>query len=906
MVRMKPQEIINQTYGVEFERMCGAATNHWQLNTIDRASGPVLYVDLLSQDVRVAIRNLTLAAAIQRHVACRMVALVGPDPYWADMIWSYYDREKMEQLGRAYGAVDVLDVRAIVDEMLDGAESFSMLGERIQIASEHKADPRRYWEIAEATHMRALRIPLVTDEVRATDEYIRLERCNDAYARLYDALMAEPCVGFVTSHIDYHQWGFGVDAAMREEVPVYHIQSTGSFKAYALFPEKTDLSLTARENWTLQIADFFNTHIWPQREVLSRAAEVVAFRSKSNYGRPSWWRGGGTISVIGFRDEAERRSIREDAMRRLGFDPSKPVVAVFNHAISDAVHSNHEVFDNLAEWFHKTVEFAAEATDANWLILDHPAQAYYDGTEYFEQIADEFGHHSHLEFRQSMELTKNTQWSLIDLAVTVRGSVSNEFPAYGIPAVQAGWSEWSHIGLSMRADSQEEYWRLISETIDHLKAGEQVITEEQIAKARLWLWFYRCGTDVPSGFIPHWESLQGDMLYRMVSLALTQVESDGDAGLVAVRRMLKQREPFLTRVDLTVDRDELANATAAVGPVHDIMPDAGVGERSSDSVAPGNFKMATIFDEVAEPVDLPLDLASGANRALVVYDGLIRGVKVLARANFNDVLLGLKVRRPETPFVRITIDMTMDQTAHMWWHRKLKNREPEESRRLRHVTVHSAGEVVGALCLGSAPDRASTQFTIPSSRIPDDGLLMLQLLGHSPNFTAETTESPLLGVQLDRVNLEPADEPGQMSRADVVCQGRGGTCGLVMLADEEISLQFKVVEKPRLSTSARSNRVSRTVARARRKTGVVLRQAARQRRTSAADASAAFALHIDWLDGVNSAVKPTVTLLPDDVLQITFSGAERGATLGFFELCAVEGALADLGFDPAVELQQIR
>ena len=55
----------------------------------------------------------------------------------------------------------------------------------------------------------------------------------------------------------------------------------------------------------------------------------------------------------------------------------------------------------------------------------------------------------------------------------------------------------------------------------------------------------------------------------------------------------------------------MANATAAVGPVHDIMPDAGAGERSSDSVAPGKFKMATIFDEVVDPVDLPLDLASG-------------------------------------------------------------------------------------------------------------------------------------------------------------------------------------------------------------------------------------------------------------------------------------------------------
>lgn len=100
--------------------------------------------------------------------------------------------------------------------------------------------------------------------------------------------------------------------------------------------------------------------------------------------------------------------------------------------------------------------------------------------------------------------------------------------------------------------------------------------------------------------------------------------------------------------------------------------------------------------------------------------------------------------------------------------------------------------------------------------------------------------------------------------------------------------------------------VSRTVARARRKTGVVLRQAACQLHTSAADASAAFALHVDWLDGANSSVAPIVTLLPDDVLQITLSGAAGGPTLGFFELCAVEDALAALGFDSAGAVNVLR
>lgn len=580
MVRMKPQEPLNQTYGAGFNAMCAAAENFWQLNTMPRTHGPIIYVDLLSQDIRVAIRILTMAASMQRHTNARIVALIGPDPYWADMIWSYYDADRMVQIAKAYGAAEVLDLRELVVGVLAGETRFTLLDEEIQIPAESSIDPKNYADIAEATHMRALRIPIVTDEVKATDEYVDLERCNDAYARIYDALMRRDAIGFVTSHIDYHQWGYAVDSAMREQVPVFHIQSTGSLKAYALFPETTDLAITARMNWTLQIADFFEKQIWSARDVLRRAAETAAFRAKSNYGRPSWWRGGGSISELGFRSQEERASVREHAMKAMGFDPSKPVVAVYNHAVSDAVHSNYEIFNDLADWFSSTVEFASSHPEANWLLIDHPAQSHYDGTMMFEGVAAQYADTRHLAFWRSMDLSKNTLWSLVDLAITVRGSVSNEFPAYGVPAIQAGWSEWSHIGFSMRADSQEEYWKLITKSIKSIADGGRLVTPQQIERARLWLWFYRSGTDVSSGFVPHWESSQANRLYQAVTLAFTHVESDGDPGLVAVRRMLKRHEPFLTRVDFNAP---LADALAVVGPLASPLPDPEPTEKSDDN-----------------------------------------------------------------------------------------------------------------------------------------------------------------------------------------------------------------------------------------------------------------------------------------------------------------------------------
>ncbi len=898
MVRMKPQEPLNQTYGGRFDAMCAAARNHWQLNTLDRTSGPVLYVDMLSQDIRVAIRNLTLAAAMQRHVPCRMVALVGPDAYWADMIWSYYDQEHMEQVAQAYGAVDVIDLGMLVDEVLEGREVFSMLDEPVQVERERRADPQRYAEITEATHLRALRIPVLTDEVRASEEYLELERRNDAYARVWDALMTRPSVGFVTSHIDYHQWGFGVDAAMRAEVPVFHVQSTGSFKAYALFPEHTDLSLTARENWTLQIADYFERHIWSARDVLERAAEVVAFRSKSNYGRPSWWRGGGSISELGFHSEQERQSVREHAMRLMGFDPEKPVIVVFNHAVSDAVHSNHEIFDNLADWFEQTVEYATQHPEVNWLIVDHPAQANYDGTEHFEAIAERHADVAHVAFEQSLNLSKNVLWSLIDLAVTVRGSVSNEFPAYGIPALQAGWSEWSHIGFSRRADSREEYWAALEESITKLRAGERMITDEQVARARLWLWFYRAGTDVDSGYVPHWESSQGDRLYLAIILAFTHVESDGDAGLVAVRRMLKQREPFLTRIDLAVPHRELADTTAAVGAVRDVLPDEGPAEAEGpkERTAKG---LSTIFDEIAPAKEVPASFDSGADESLVIYDGLIRGVKVLGRGNRSEVLLGLKVE-PSDDELEVELALTLDNASHSWWAKKFEEDPAEVSRQPRHLVVRCGGDVVGACTMGGERNRTVLRFTVPPHSWQPGGLLLVHLGAADLAFAPEVNERAMFGIQIDRVDVRPVTAPLE-SVAHAVDSVAGGTAqGSVFVGPDPVTVRYRIVEKPRIASVARQHRSLRPAGRLARKSGVVGRSLLRRGTAVLTDRHGMFAVRGVRADG--SAVRVHWTTLAGDVLQLEFPAVDEGRKVVFFEVEPLREGLTKAHFCERVQL----
>jgi hypothetical protein len=142
-------------------------------------------------------------------------------------------------------------------------------------------------------------------------------------------------------------------------------------------------------------------------------------------------------------------------------------------------------------------------------------------------------------------------WSMTELGVTVRGSVGNELPAYGIPAIQAGWSEWSACGIAGVAADRDDYWRLLDTASAGLVRGDRLVTDEQVERARLWHWFYRAGNDVASPLVPHWDVGAGDQLLRVVRVAMTGMETDADPVFAATRRMWERREPFLTRLDLT-------------------------------------------------------------------------------------------------------------------------------------------------------------------------------------------------------------------------------------------------------------------------------------------------------------------------------------------------------------------
>jgi hypothetical protein len=741
----------------ELGAFCGTAATFWRNNTL--AGGDrVILVEAMSQDLRVTLRNLTLANALRRVVPAKLVVLTGADKEWLRTVWTYFDKDVLIRLARAYGADDVFDIHELVDNLASEhpPARFTIAGHEFHTADLTTGiDPDAIEDVVHATAARVYQAPRIGAAERKTARYDHIRVRSLVFSQLYDAMFsALDAIALVTGYVDYDHWGLAVESARRFGVAVIHVQSTGTFKAYAVFPETArGGGLTYRGELTKHIGEYFDQQVWSRRKELQHTAELTTWRNKTNLGRPAWWRGRGDISAMEIRTNAEREVLRRHAMDRFGFDRGKPVVAVYNHMISDALKTNVEIFPDLGAWFSETAAFAAGHPDVNWLFIDHPSQDKYDATDFIGGVASLYPGQSHMGFVHSWDISKNLMWSLVDLGITVRGSISNELPAFGIPCVQAGWSEWSELGFSRLASSVPEYWDIVSDCLEALLTGRPLLTEEQIEKARLWMWFYRSATDVPSVFLQHWELGEGDGLFHTLRMTMQYVETDNDPVFESVRRMWTRKEPFLSRLDLSaLEPGTLEVSTGDPGRAAATDPDA-TGDRP---------RFLTAYDRRVPELSGPV-LSRGDDPALQVVDGLARGASLPGRFTRSPGLIGIKtgaVAGAAFGTVPVTVTFTLDDASLAWWNDRVPaSVEPRTPEAARVLLIRSQGKTRTAVVVdraGKGPARHVTaSFELDCAELDGNGLLVLEFTDPAlPSWAASAAApSALVGIAITSVAL---------------------------------------------------------------------------------------------------------------------------------------------------------
>ncbi len=728
-------------FGPSFLPVLRSAQAFWHTHLSALAAGPDhphILVELLTQDLRVNLRSLSLASALSVATGARIIAVVGTEPQWEHRVWTGYDAEMLGEMARAWGAVDVLDLREAVTATGSGADHLDVDGVALPVAAAMQLDATYFTTILDATGARIRGVPAMTDEMRQDETHSQLIDFSGTTTRVWEALVQHTApIAFVTSHVDYAQWAPASIAAGRASIPTLHVQSTGGMKAYRgidpAHPEST-----YRQELTRTLGIFFEQELWPRREALRPAAELVAWRARKNLGVPSWWRSESEDDEVAYVSAAERSAVRDWAARRTGVSPDRPVVVVFNHAVSDALGGNREIFDSLAQWFERTAEFAVVHPEVTWLLLDHPKQHLYDTTGFFESVATRLGHHPHLHFAPSRDFSKNELWSLADLVVTVRGSVSNEYPAYGIPAIQAGWSEWSHCGFSMRADDQDQYWQLLRNSVSALLRGSSLITDDQVERARLWMWFYRSSGDVSSGLVPHWRQGLSTPLHHQLNIAMNSVEADFDPLFTSVANWWATDGPALLRGGL--DEVSASARTATSRP---------------------SYPLLTSLDEPTSTLATGEGITTGADPRLALLKGFHRSWAMVARAWKADASLAVRLI-PGAAARVLTVVLQVDKVSDQWWVADHPGEEPDRERVLQILVGGSPrGRVV--LMAAALQQDVPVELHLRPQDVGPSGFVVLDLVADPSNNLPD----PVIGVRVERIDV-----------VDVVQEPRGWTRGL--------------------------------------------------------------------------------------------------------------------------------
>lgn len=178
----------------------------------------------------------------------------------------------------------------------------------------------------------------------------------------------------------------------------------------------------------------------------------------------------------------------------------------------------------------------------------------------------------------------------------------------------------------------------------------------------------------------------------------------------------------------------------------------------------------TIFDEPVDGLAVSSVVSSGQDPALRMVDGFVRGIAVVGRFATTPALLAFKVASHGQP-VRVRVWVRFDWTSVKWWAQRVVGGSVPGGRRARLLLVRSQGRLRHALVLSrqrhgttEPVDRACITFDLAADEVPDDGLVIVELL--APDVELPTpaatglAHQPAVGLQVDHVEIAvPDGEP---------------------------------------------------------------------------------------------------------------------------------------------------
>ena len=147
------------------------------------------------------------------------------------------------------------------------------------------------------------------------------------------------------------------------------------------------------------------------------------------------------------------------------FDPnsSKKTVLILSHEMTDGVFGNSwNIFKNDQIWLEETLKIIKKIKNINFIIKPHPSESFYNSKINTEKIFKEYvsERDSHIKLFP-IEQNVNSILSHIDIVITSHGSAGYQYPAYSIPAIICGDTNFSDLGFNIQPKNFSEYKKIL-------------------------------------------------------------------------------------------------------------------------------------------------------------------------------------------------------------------------------------------------------------------------------------------------------------------------------------------------------------------------------------------------------------------------------------------------------------
>lgn len=190
----------------------------------------------------------------------------------------------------------------------------------------------------------------------------------------------------------------------------------------------------------------------------------------------------------------------EDLRKKFGFDNGKKVVCLFCHVSWDlSFDLSKMIFDNANQWLSESMKAIFEIKNVNWIIRVHPGEkisgSLYTNDDFIKEKFKEIPEHVKILWSDS-EINSLGLYKLLDVGITLFGTMGAELPIMGKPVISGGEAHFSNKGFTIDAKTKEEYFDLLRNIAD---IG--LLKKDQIDIARQYAYSYFIQRQIPINIV---------------------------------------------------------------------------------------------------------------------------------------------------------------------------------------------------------------------------------------------------------------------------------------------------------------------------------------------------------------------------------------------------------------------